>query len=82
MSLLDLVRRLSSKFPAKEILAIPVVKHQVSRLAIEYLASRTRPRPHPLSLWSPIAKPAPLDRAGPVNDYITWPGLTDRTFSS
>jgi prostaglandin-endoperoxide synthase 2 len=82
MSLLDVARKIAAQFPAKEILAIPVVRHQVSRLAIEFLASRTTPRPRPYSLWSPEAKPAPPEQCGPITDYTSWPGLTDRTFSS
>ncbi|HWJ36159.1 MAG TPA: peroxidase family protein [Steroidobacteraceae bacterium] len=82
MSLLDLVRRIASTFPAKEILAVPVVEHQISRLAIEYLASRTPPRPRPLSLWSPLPMPPGPGQTLPITDYTSWPGLTDRTFSS
>jgi prostaglandin-endoperoxide synthase 2 len=29
-----------------------------------------------------VAKPAPADQCGPITDYTSWPGLTDRTFSS
>ncbi|MEO9063275.1 MAG: peroxidase family protein [Burkholderiaceae bacterium] len=35
-----------------------------------------------MSLWSNIAKPAAADVQGPVCDYVSWPGLTDRSFSS
>ena len=54
----------------------------ISRLAVDKLASSTPPRPLPMSLWSPIDQPADPDRQGPVCDYVTWPGLTDRTYSS
>lgn len=54
----------------------------ISKLAVDKLASSTPPRPLPMSLWSPIAKPADPNVQGPVCDYVTWPGLTDRSFSS
>jgi prostaglandin-endoperoxide synthase 2 len=59
-----------------------LVRKSLSKLAIDHLASSTTPRPHPFSLWSAIPKPADPDVAGPVSDYTSWPGLTDRTFSS
>ena len=82
MSLLDLARKIGDSIPGKAVLSIPVVQHKVSQLAVEYLASRTAPRPHPYSLWSEVPKPASANDAGPVCDYTSWPGLTDRTFSS
>lgn len=59
---------------------IPFLSRLVSRLAISYLASRTPPRPRPFSLWSAVPKP-PGEQNGPVNDYTSWPGLTDRSYS-
>jgi len=53
-----------------------------SRLAIQYFASRTTPRPRPYSLWSEVPKPEPPDVQGPVSEYTCWPVLTDRSFSS
>lgn len=60
----------------------PSLRKVISRLAVDKLASSTPPRPLPMSLWSPIDKPAAPDLQGPVCDYVTWPGLTDRTWSS
>lgn len=59
-----------------------LIRKSISRLAVDHLASSTPPRPHPFSLWSHIAKPAAANMQGPVSDYTSWPGLTDRTFSS
>ena len=53
----------------------------ISCFAINQIASATPPRPHAFSLWSPVAKPAAPDQQGPVCDYTSWPGLTDRSFS-
>lgn len=61
--------------------ALPFLRPIVSRLAIDYLATRSTPRPRPYSLWSPEPKPAPIDQPGPITDYTSWPSLTDRTFS-
>lgn len=59
-----------------------VIRRCISRLAIEKLASSTLSRPLPYSLWSAVPKPADPNVQGPVSDYTSWPGLTDRTFSS
>lgn len=59
----------------------PWLSRLVNRLVILYIAGYTTPRPRPWSLWSPIAKPADPARQGPVNDYASWPSLTDRSFS-
>lgn len=59
-----------------------VIRRCISRLAIEKLASATLSRPLPYSLWSAVPKPADPNVQGPVSDYTSWPGLTDRTFSS
>ncbi len=59
---------------------LPVIGKYINRIATHYLATRTHPRPRPFSLWSEV--PAPQNSNGPVSDYTSWPGLTDRTFSS
>ncbi len=59
----------------------PTFRKVISRLAVDKLASSTPPRPLPMSLWSPVDQTDP-DVQGPVCDYVSWPGLTDRTFSS
>ncbi len=60
--------------------SLPFIGKYINRIATHYLATRTHPRPRPFSLWSDV--PAPKDSNGPVCDYTSWPGLTDRTFSS
>ena len=57
------------------------IRKAICRIAVDKLASATPPRPQRMSLWSPVDKPADPDRQGPVGDYTTWPGLTDRSFS-
>lgn len=59
-----------------------LIRRTISRIAIDKLAQSTRARPLPFSLWSEAPKPADPNVAGPVSDYTSWPGLTDRTFSS
>ena len=56
-------------------------RHTISRVAINHIAGSTPPRPRPLSLWSHLPKPDDPQRQGPVNDYTSWPGLTDRSWS-
>jgi prostaglandin-endoperoxide synthase 2 len=60
---------------------VPFVGKDLSRYVICKLAKSTIARPRPLSLWSNVPKPTAPDQAGPVCDYVTWPGLTDRSFS-
>ncbi len=59
---------------------LPLIGKYINRTATHYLATRTHPRPRPFSLWSEV--PSKKDINGPVSDYTSWPGLTDRTFSS
>lgn len=59
----------------------PFLRPLLSKIAINYLASRTKPRPRPFSLWSEI-KLSEKGSFGPVSDYTSWPSLTDRRFSS
>ena len=59
-----------------------MIRRAISRLAVGQLASATPSRPLSMSLWSPVARPSDPDRHGPVGDYASWPGLTDRTYSS
>ncbi|MEP6501943.1 MAG: peroxidase family protein [Betaproteobacteria bacterium] len=59
-----------------------LLRRTISKIAVDKLASSTSPRPLPFSLWSPVPKPADPATQGPVCDYTSWPGLTDRTFSS
>jgi prostaglandin-endoperoxide synthase 2 len=58
---------------------VPLLGAEINRVAIRHVASRTAPRPRAFSLWSHVPKPA--DAEGPVCDYTSWPGLTDRRFS-
>ncbi len=59
-----------------------LIRRTISKIAIDRLATSTAARPLPFSLWSAVPKPADPATQGPVNDYTSWPGLTDRTFSS
>ncbi|HEY0715135.1 MAG TPA: hypothetical protein VGF45_20815, partial [Polyangia bacterium] len=67
---------------ARMLLRAPSLRAFASREYTDLLASRTKPRPHPFSLWSHVARPSRLDLEGPVNDYTSWPSLTDRKFSA
>lgn len=59
---------------------VPLLGTELNRVAINHIASSTNPRPRPFSLWSALPVEAGSD-TGPVSDYTTWPGLTDRSFS-
>jgi prostaglandin-endoperoxide synthase 2 len=74
----------------------PAVLAWANRLIINYFASKTPPRPHPFSLWSPsdLDTPAPVRNPhstsniapnpspiSPATRYTSWPGLVDRTFT-
>lgn len=50
----------------------------INRLAVNTVARATEARPRAYSLWS--HEPA-TGGYGPFNDYTSWPGLTDRSFS-
>ena len=54
-------------------IAHAVAPKLVSKLAINHYAEATSPRPRPYSLWS--------FEEGETCDYVSWPSLTDRTFS-
>ncbi|NRR30004.1 hypothetical protein HSX11_07370 [Oxalobacteraceae bacterium] len=58
---------------------VPFLGESISRLAINQVAARTVPRPRAYSLWS--ADPVGEGAIGPITDYTSWPGLTDRSFS-
>jgi prostaglandin-endoperoxide synthase 2 len=59
-----------------------LLRRTISKIAVDKLAASTNARPLPFSLWSAVPKPADPATQGPVSDYTSWPGLTDRTFSS
>lgn len=59
---------------------VPLLGTELNRVAINHIAASTSPRPRPFSLWSNLPV-APGSDTGPVSDYTTWPGLTDRSFS-
>ncbi len=66
-----------------------------NRVRIDFAISRERKRrPHPFSLWTGSAMPAPAVAPTPYNpdpmhppmpfvpsNYVSWPGLVDRTFT-
>jgi cytochrome P450 len=55
--------------------AVPLLRRWLNRLFINFIANSTKPRPHPLSLWG--GKPSP----NPCDNYVTWTGLVDRTYT-
>jgi prostaglandin-endoperoxide synthase 2 len=60
---------------------------ELNRIAINHIASSTPARPRAYSLWSPVpasdmGTPGDPYYSGPVNSYTSWPGLTDRRYSS
>jgi len=72
MSLVDLLLKLAEH--------TPVVGTEVNKIAINYFAASTTPRPRPFSMWS-AQEPDPT-KPEYVTDYTSWPGLTDRRFSA
>jgi prostaglandin-endoperoxide synthase 2 len=83
MSLVDLLLKLAAHTP----IVGPDALDEVNRVAINYFAASTRPRPRPFSLWSassvpnPAAPPPPLDGEY-ITDYTSWPGLTNKQYSA
>ncbi|MEN9866349.1 MAG: hypothetical protein RL748_1939 [Pseudomonadota bacterium] len=61
---------------------IPFAAQFVNRLATNRICQVIPPRPYAFSCWSHLPKPAAPELAGPVNDYTSWPMLTDRGFSA
>lgn len=59
----------------------PRLRPWLNRKAIERFAGCTPPRPRTHSLWSHVPVPDG-GQSGPVADYTSWPGLTDRSFWS
>lgn len=66
-----------SRFPWfwKFISDVPLLRAWVNRFFINFITNSTPARPHPLSLWG--AAPAP----GGCDDYTSWTGLVDRTYT-
>ena len=74
----------------------PGLRLFINKKIIEYLASTTKPRPNPFSLWGPTrpSQPAPVRHPAPVvapnlalspsapSYYTSWPGLFDRTYTA
>jgi prostaglandin-endoperoxide synthase 2 len=75
----------------------PAAVAWLNRFIINFFASRTPPRPHRFSLWSPsrpstpapLKTPAAVSNVAPKSDppsppacYTTWPSLFDRTFTA
>ncbi len=61
---------------------IPFAAEFISRQATNSICQAIPPRPYGFSCWSHLPKPVAPDQAGPVNDYTSWPMLTDRSFSA
>ena len=68
------------------IVKIPKLSRLINRIGTNSIASATKPRPRPYSLWWPAdsdsACPATGHANGPITDYASWPSLTDRSFSA
>lgn len=64
---------------------VPGGSQWLSRIAINSITNSTRPRPHPLSLWSPDSIDAEngVEAGSSVQSarFTAWPGLIDREFS-
>jgi prostaglandin-endoperoxide synthase 2 len=65
---------------------IPVLGRLINRIVTNTIASATKPRPRPYSLWWPAnsldARSSADQTNGPITDYASWPSLTDRSFSA
>ena len=59
---------------------IPFIYKRINRIATNRQAKTVDPRPNPYSLWS--HQQSKNGSAAPVNDYVSWPSLTDNRFSS
>jgi prostaglandin-endoperoxide synthase 2 len=53
---------------------VPPLKRYVNRMFINLQSECTPARPYPFSLWG-------LQKDGPPVDYISWAGLSDRTYT-
>ncbi|MFN7740189.1 MAG: hypothetical protein ACK5RA_08025 [Cyanobacteriota bacterium] len=81
---------LLNSLQVRELLAwvstIPLLGRLINRIVTNTIASATKPRPRPYSLWWPAnsldARSAPDQTNGPITDYASWPSLTDRSFSA
>jgi prostaglandin-endoperoxide synthase 2 len=60
---------------------IPPLSRTINRHYIHRFSTCTPPRPRCYSLWSHLPKPDDFETAGAINDYASWPSLTDRRFS-
>ena len=61
--------------------AVPAIQRLANRLLIGHFAGLPPQRPLPLSLWTPSDKP--VGRKAPLEfrPYVSWTGITDRTFT-
>lgn len=59
---------------------LPLLGIVINRVATNSLATQTQARPRPFSLWSHVR--VPKGKLGPVSDFTSWPGLTDKKFSA
>jgi len=67
---------------------IPIISKLLNRIATNKVCNAIKPRPRAFSTWSHIAQPKiseiplPYYQQGPVNDYTSWPMLTNMEYSS
>lgn len=59
----------------------PLLHPAINRMAIKQECERTTARPRPFSLWSAEPLSDPTGAIGPVDDYTSWPSLTNKFFS-
>ncbi|WP_091737319.1 peroxidase family protein [Phenylobacterium immobile] len=67
------------------LIKVPWIKRFINDFVINMVSSSSAPRPLPFSLWGPRGQPGapPLASpdAGVSANYISWPGLVDRSYS-
>lgn len=64
---------------------VPWIKRFINDFVINMVSSSTKARPLPFSLWGPPPRPGDPPPTSPTDaksaNYISWPGLVDRTYS-
>lgn len=64
---------------------VPWIKRFINDFVINMVSSSSKPRPLPYSFWGPRPRPdtppLPTPDAGFAANYISWPGLVDRSYT-